>query len=150
MVQKSYAKVGGNKGAGFTSPEDMVKNIPFWKICLRAGKPIAGLFYKFKSGRKTVALFTDGTPDGKFMLANMFATDFLKGRAYCEVSHATLDFVQKILGKDTFNKVSIPVEEVKLLLQDDEIILIDKFEYQRKIGGEWVNKCMVGSAELPF
>ena len=32
MLNKTYAPIGGIKGSGFSSREDMIKNIPFWKL----------------------------------------------------------------------------------------------------------------------
>ena len=32
LLQRAYAKIGGLKGNGFQSPEDMIEKIPFWKL----------------------------------------------------------------------------------------------------------------------
>ncbi len=64
LLQKSYAPIGGIKGSGFNSKEDMY-NIPFWKTVTVNNKIVAGIMYKDKDFRKTVAVFTDGTKVGK-------------------------------------------------------------------------------------
>lgn len=38
MVHAAYASQGGIKGSGFNSPEDMVKNVHFWKLGHKDGK----------------------------------------------------------------------------------------------------------------
>lgn len=43
------------------SPDDMVKNIPFWKLYTKNDKVIMALLYKDKNGRKIVALGIDGS-----------------------------------------------------------------------------------------
>lgn len=65
ILQRSYAKIGGIKGSGFKSKEDMIKNIPFWKIMKSNGKVIAVKLYKDKNGRKSVAGGTDGSKEAK-------------------------------------------------------------------------------------
>jgi hypothetical protein len=37
MLQQTYASIGGIKGSGFNSPDDMVENIPFWKLAFKDG-----------------------------------------------------------------------------------------------------------------
>ena len=37
LLQSSYAKIGGIKGQGFSSVDDMIANIPFWKLFQRLG-----------------------------------------------------------------------------------------------------------------
>ena len=87
LLSKSYAKVGGLKGAGFSNPQDMVENIPMWKIFRRGNDIKAVIMYKFKGGRKIVACGTDGSDDGKAYLAKMFAEDILLNRSYSYSTH---------------------------------------------------------------
>ena len=65
MLQKSYAYIGGIKGSGFENPDNMVNKIKMWKIVKKNGKILAGIMYKDKNYRKAVAVFTDGTKEGK-------------------------------------------------------------------------------------
>ena len=46
MIQKAYADQGGMHGSGFKSPEDMVKNIPMWKLSKKDGKVTSVAMYK--------------------------------------------------------------------------------------------------------
>jgi hypothetical protein len=75
LLQKAYKDIGGIKGNGFNSADDMVKNMPFWKIAKVKGKIVAIILYKDKNGRKAVAMATDGSRDGilklKDILKNM-------------------------------------------------------------------------------
>ena len=42
LIQQSYAKIGGIKGKGFSSPDDMIMSIPFWKLFFdERGEPFA-------------------------------------------------------------------------------------------------------------
>jgi len=55
LVQNLYKSIGGIHGNGFKSHEDMVKNIPFWKIHKKDGKIRAIYLYKDKGSRKAGA-----------------------------------------------------------------------------------------------
>jgi len=66
MLKSTYADQGGLHGSGFNSPEDMVKNIPMWKIHKTNGEVHAAAFYKDgPHGRKMVAITSAPTPAGK-------------------------------------------------------------------------------------
>jgi hypothetical protein len=56
MIQKAYADQGGMHGSGFKSPEDMVKNIPMWKLSKKDGKVTSVAMYK-DSGSGAVRAF---------------------------------------------------------------------------------------------
>ena len=62
LLQTSYKPIGGIKGTGFKSPDDMVKNIPFWKMAVKDGKVEAVIMYRDKGGRKSVAMGSTGSP----------------------------------------------------------------------------------------
>lgn len=62
LIQDSYSAIGGIKGSGFSSPDDMIENIPFWKVYTKNNKVLMVVLYKEKSGRKLVALGIDGSP----------------------------------------------------------------------------------------
>lgn len=142
LLQKSYAYAGGIKGSGFKNKEDMIQNIPFWKLVKKDGKIVSVRMYKDKEGRKAVAAATDRSREGVESYRKI-AKDDLE-RAYIEVSDKALESMKKMLGDD-FYKYAIPVEIVKKKLPDDEIKPIDKYFYQREIGGEWITKIMLGN-----
>jgi hypothetical protein len=66
LLQDAYASIGGVKGSGFSSPEDMVRSIPFWKLGFVDGRLVAVVMYKFVDGeRKLVAIGGTHDTDGK-------------------------------------------------------------------------------------
>lgn len=145
ILQNSYRKIGGIQGNGFKSIDDMIKNIPMWKIFRRGGDIKVVMMYKDKQGRKRVAIGTDGTLEAKQMLAKMIQDEYKTGRAFGEVSDNSLRFIQKQFTEDEFKKFVIPVDTVKQLLPKDEIVDIDGYFYKREIGGEWHTKLMLGN-----
>lgn len=110
ILQSSYAKIGGVKGSGFQSKEDMIENLPFWKIFVRNGKVLVALFYKDKSGRKTVACATDGSPEAKSILKKQFIASL--GVSYGEKSKGTLVFLMKSVPFDTLKNFLIEPEDI--------------------------------------
>lgn len=52
-------------GSGFNSPEDMVRNVPLWKLSVKDGVVTGAALYKDKDGRKRIAIATDGSDHGK-------------------------------------------------------------------------------------
>lgn len=123
----------------------MIKNIPMWKVAKRGNDVKAVIMYKDKNGRKSVALGTDKSKEGKEMLANMLAAEYTMGRAYAEISDNALAFILKHVGKDTFIKILIPVDKVKEIMKDNEIIPINTYLYKREIGGTYHKKIMIGN-----
>jgi len=156
MIQTAYAKIGGIVGSGFSSPQDMISKIPFWKLVRKDGKIVAVALYKDKDGRKRVAVATDGTEAGKEALKSIYVADF--DRAYFEVSGPSLSLIVKTVGIDFVLKYAITVDKVKNILKDDEIVSpdpndiayrrftqLDSYMYGRKIGGEVHTKVMLGT-----
>lgn len=146
LIQSSYKRIGGMKGSGFNSPQDMIDRIPFWKLFMRGDEIKAVAMYKDKNGRKRVAVATDGTSEGKQIVARIMQDDATSGRAYAEISGPSLAFHKKILGNDILNDISIPVESViKILKADSEDIRAkNDYEYERNINGNWIEKRMIG------
>lgn len=158
LLQKAYAPMGGIKGSGFKNADDMAKNIPMWKLVRKNDKIIAGVLYKDKEGRKRVASFTDGTPEGQKQLAEIMKNDL--DRAFMEVSERSFGFLRKTLGDETLLKYAIDPTKAKELLKekdedwnfnvpdDDPHIMkapkLKKYFYQRKIGGHFHTKIMLG------
>jgi len=142
LLQSSYASIGGLKGSGFKSVEDMVNNIKLWKLAKDNGKIVAGILYKDKHNiRKTVAIFTDGTKKGKEKFKNMIKDDF--ERASIEVSHDLLKYIQRNLTS-LVKKYAIPSDKVSNILGKD-IKIIDKYRYERDINGTKIIKMMLGT-----
>lgn len=154
MLQKSYSAIGGIKGSGFNSKDDMVKNIPFWKLAYSGGDLKVVVMYKDKQGRKLVALGAkQGDPEAKPILFKIL-TEELK-RSWAEYSGALLSSVLKHLDLKDISKYAINPNIVKILLKGDDIetnfepsslnshdqILYSKFPqlkpffYLREIGG---------------
>lgn len=144
LLQKAYAKIGGLKGSGFNSPDDMVLNIPMWKIIKRNNNITAVFMYKSKPNRKIVAIATDGTTQGKVDLKNILKDEFKLNRSYIEVSGPLLKFIKVIMGPD-YDNIKIPSDTVAKLINNEEIRIINDFEYQRNFKGEWVTKIMLGN-----
>jgi len=157
MLQKAYADQGGIAGSGFRSPDDMVANIPFWKVARTAGRIVAVGMYKDTLGRKRVAVATDGSPEGRKAAADMTVADLMQGRSYGEVSGKALSFARKQLDLAPY---LIPFNEaVKMLAQrgdeatrpaedDPEVIRhpdLKNYFYTRIIGGEPHTKVMLGT-----
>lgn len=155
MLNKSYEKIGGLKGNGFSSKEDMIKNMPFWKLIKKNGKIVAVSLYKDKSGRKSVAGGTDGTSEGKDALKMMKDEDISQKRAYTEISGPMLSFIYKN-NPDLFDHC-VPYSKVEMMINDEirrpqstdaEMMKyqeLKQFFYQRFIGKQWITKLMIGT-----
>lgn len=156
LIQQSYAPIGGQHGAGFASPEDMIEKIPMWKLVRRNGEIVAGAMYKDTQGRKRVAVFTDGSRIGKLGLADIMKNDF--DRAYFEVSGPSLRFIVKLLGEDFVKRYAKTPEEAEQIL-NKEVSPIDSNDkeasqypqlqdhfYTRSIGGTAHTKILLGTA----
>lgn len=156
MVHKAYEKIGGIHGNGFRSHEDMIKNIPMWKIHKKDGQIHAVALYKDKGGRKRVAVATNGSDEGKKALGRIMKDDITRHRAYNEVSGPSLSFLKKHV--DDVKKFALPHHEVKKHLEGEETRPVPHDDpdlakhpelkhhfYQRKIGDHWHTKVMLGS-----
>lgn len=163
LIQQSYAPIGGQHGDGFASPQDMIDKIPMWKLVSRGGEIVAGAMYKDTSGRKRVAVFTDGSQQGKAGLADIMRNDF--GRAYFEVSGPSLRFMVKLLGEDFVRTYAKKPEQAEQILgreldpaqpsaELDSYPQLQNYFYSRSIGGQPHNKIMLGTTGrkivLPF
>jgi hypothetical protein len=125
LVQLSYAKIGGIKGSGFNSIEDMIKNIPFWKLYITNGVLTVCVLYKDKGGKKTVAIGanTFDKPIGKkqkkgpvtkkslSILSGILKADISRG--YGEFSGPALVMVIKSVGLDALLPYIFTRDEVR-------------------------------------
>lgn len=165
LLQKTYEKIGGIKGSGFASVEDMVNNIPFWKIFTRGEKVLVALFYKEKAGRKIVALGTDGSPEAKTILTNVIVNGLKV--AWGEKSKAVLIYMMSNIGINALRPFLLtPEEAAKLLgvetmrltpaiieqLSKHDLLVYKRYEddlkdyfYVRNIHGEYFLKVAIGT-----
>lgn len=165
LLQKTYASIGGIKGSGFASKEDMIANIPFWKLYFQGDRLIVAVLYKDKSGRKGVALGTDGSAKAKSILAQI-----LKETAkvsFGEYSKGVLVFIFKNINIEFLRPYIVPAVKVSELLDTKIIIptqeyvndnlepsdqaLYNRYKdwreyfYVREIGGKLFLKMMIGT-----
>jgi len=156
MITKSYARIGGIHGKGFSTKEDLINNIPFWKLVRKDNNIVAAAFYRDKLGRKRVAVATNGTDQGKQALASIMAEDF--DRAYFEVSDPSLGFMIKQVGVGFAEQYARSFEQAQGITKDElhpvpandpHVVkypsLANNF-YQRNIGGHMHTKIMLGTA----
>lgn len=164
MLQAAYDDIGGIKGSGFSNKEDMINNIPFWKIFHRGEKLIAVVLYKDTNGRKLVALGTDKSAAAKKILSNIFKealkvsygeysgkllNTIVKGVSYEKLEPFLLDpiYVQKLLDKEIY-----PPNPKKLNMMDAETYnrfpRLHKYFYMRDFGGKSYLKICLGTPHL--
>lgn len=164
MLQAAYNDIGGIKGSGFSNKEDMINNIPFWKIFHRGEKLIAVVLYKDTNGRKLVALGTDKSNAAKKILSNIFKENLkvsygeqsgkLLNLVVKSVSYERLEpfllepiYVQKLLDKQIYP----PIPE-KLNAMDAETYnkfpKLHKYFYMRDFGGKSYLKICLGTPHL--
>jgi len=142
LLISSYSSIGGIKGSGFESKEAMIKRIKMWKLAKKNNKIVAGILYKDKNDiRKSVAIFTDGSKEGKVELAKMLKDDF--SRSSIEVSHDLLKFIERKMPI-ILKKYVIDTKYVSDILGKD-IKIIDDKKYERDINGTKVIKMMLGT-----
>lgn len=166
MLKSSYAPHGGVKGSGFSSKEDMIKNIPMWKLSTVKGKLVAVVMYKDKAGRKAVAGATDGSKDGILKYKEMVKAEL--SRSFGEKSKAALSVLMKIMPWERLENFTLtPSEAAKALgknvtpiksyrgeLPADAKVSLDKFPqleeyaYLRQIAGTATFKVAFGTPGL--
>ena len=159
ILQKSYADIGGIKGSGFNSIDDMIKNIPFWKLSVHNNVVDAVAMYKDKGGRKLVATGYNGSEVGRLAVTEMAKADLQ--RAYGEKSKGALGSLMKSVPWDVLKifmlkpKESAKIRPIKGMnikdLPDDAQYALNKYPhlidygYLRTIGDEWVFKVSMGT-----
>lgn len=144
LLQVAYAPIGGLKGSGFASVDDMVQNIPMWKVATRNGEIKTAILYKDRNGRKVIAMATDRSPGSKSLLLNMLKHEFQ--RSYAELSGPALAFVKRNLP-ELVAQYAIPAKQVAAIAAKNgkQITPVDEFEYVRDINGHQVQKMMIGT-----
>jgi|GEM_PF-1815286 len=124
ILQQSYESLGGIKGSGFRSKQDMINNIPFWKLYTRAGKLVAVAMYKDKSGRKAVAIGTDGSDLGKRIVGDIFKSSL--GVSYGEKSGPALATMMKSVSWEELRPFLFTPKEVEKITRK-KVIPIEDF-----------------------
>jgi hypothetical protein len=124
ILQKSYAPIGGIKGKGFNSKQDMIDNIPFWKIYTKNDKVVAAAFYKDKGGRKAVAIVTDGSDLGKKIVADIYKASL--GVSYGEKSGPALGTMMKTIDWDVLKNFMFTPDQLEKI-SGDKVIRVEKF-----------------------
>ena len=166
ILKPSYEKIGGIHGTGFDNEHDIVNNTSMWKLHRHKGKIVAGSVYKSKpgmsGGRKLVAVGSDGTVEGRRAAGKMMVDDLIRKRSHAELSNDALTSLKKNLtrvGADLKDHTKTYEEaktfhnrngdEIRRPPADDENIKrhpeFTNHFYQRKIGGEWHTKLLVGT-----
>ena len=128
LLQKSYAGIGGIKGTGFSSKQDMIDNIPFWKLGVKKGKVVAAVFYKDKGGRKSVAFASDGSPESAPVVIDIITND-LK-RSFGEKSKAMLGKVLKTVPWTVLEPFTMTPAEAQSVLKKDTTPVSGLKDYQ--------------------
>ena len=158
MLQKAYKDQGGIHGTGFKSPDDMVKHIPMWKLGHKNGKIHSVSMYKDSgSGRKRVAMATDGSEEGKKSASEVMHHDLKQKRAHMEVSGKSLSFMKKhtdikqhlhsfdsakAYHEKNGDKISKPAHDDPEVLRHPEL---KDHMYTRKIGDHIHTKVLLGT-----
>jgi len=164
ILQKSYAEIGGIAGSGFMSPDDMVQNVPFWKLNVKNGNVISVAMYKDANGRKLIATGTDGSVRAVEALAKNMVPEL--ERSFGEKSGKSLGFTMKNIEWNVLKQFLMTPEKAqsylkkKLLVVDaSKLSEKDKFAYKkfpqlrpyfytRLIGDKTYMKIMMGSPQL--
>lgn len=164
LLQKSYAAIGGIKGSGFSSADEMVDKIPMWKMIARNGVVHAVVLYKDKGGRKSVAMGSDGSDFARKHIASLAPAELT--RSYAEKSKAALGLQMKSMPWDVLKSFTHTATEAARIIKDpitaiksvprakwpkDAQLTLAKYPqlidygYLREIGGTQVFKVMFGS-----
>ena len=169
ILQKSYAPIGGIKGNGFASKEDIVNNLPMWKIFVRGETVKAAVFYKDKNGRKAVAIATDGTEEGKNIVKDIYKSSLKV--SYGEKSGPALGLLMKQIANKDIPRYFMKPDRVQELTGDhcipvskfgvdnldpgdkrtwDKFPQLHPYFYVRELGGEMHLKATAGTGNLPI
>ena len=151
VLQYAYKDIGGLKGSGFASVEEMIEKIPFWKLAKKDGKIVAAHMYKDKEGRKMVACGSDGSNQYKDFTKRFLLDDLKRERAYMEISGRVVNFIMRQLTDEEFKKYAIPAKKVAQTFPDWNIEIVDEYQYKRKLGsGDVEPKIMFGKLHQPI
>lgn len=147
ILRNSYKKIGGYSGFKSGSEEEskaIHKDIDssIIKAVRRPtenGKKITAVnLYKKTHGRKSIAVGTDGSEQGKKDFYKTKIEDHEHKRAWGEVSGA-LEHIHKKIGSP-----NIPFEKAKKLVGKPDMKKVGDSHYERKIGNSVLKKVAVG------
>ena len=145
IIQGTYARLGGIKGSGFSSKEDMIASLPMWKLVKRDGVIVAVQLYKDKNGRKFVAAGTNNTPEGKEDLKKMLVDELKHGRSFGEVNPNIYNLIGSIIGQNELLKYTVNASDVSKILGKEVIPSNTGLSYTRNINGHNEEKYMIGT-----
>jgi hypothetical protein len=167
MLQVAYTPIGGIKGSGFKDKQDLIKNIPFWKLVRKNDEIIAVMLYKDKQGRKVAASATDGTTAGKIAMQEIAKNDIK--RSFGEKSKGSLGLLMKTIPFDVLKDYVLTPEQASKALKtelvpitnldkkdwpDDASFTMQKYPmllnygYLRKIGDNMIFKVAIGTPNI--
>ena len=146
LMRKSYANVEGGyggKGTGTEAEEadiraDIHNPNHIIKAVRRNGKISAVTIYKKHHGRKSIAIGTDGTTQGKLDVKKVMMDDKKMERSWAEVSGAP-EAIKRKIGFPV-----VPAHRAKELTGKPDIRIKDHERYVRKIGTSDHEKVIMG------
>lgn len=142
LFKNTYKSIGGLKGSGFKSIEDMINTFPMWKLNIKDGKIVFAAVYKDKFGRKCCAGAQDGSRQGLIAFKNFLKEELSTGRSWTEISGPVLKLAQKWFP-DLLEQARISPEIMKNI--DNEVEIVSDKSYTRPLGnGERVEKSAFG------
>lgn len=170
LLETAYSSCGGiNSGSGFKDPNDMLMNIPFWRLTIKFGRIISVMMFKEKRhGLKMVAYAPLTDIDLSIRSSDI---EFMMNNSYVELSGALLVVVLKYLGANwkqyiqssindiiekesellmdflSTNKIPLDSELIYKRLRNDWPELLS-FCYLRIIGNEKKLKVILGSVNV--
>jgi hypothetical protein len=140
MLQSSYKDIGGYKGV--SSVEELISTTHLWKLVRIGSKIVAFCLYKDYKGRKSIAMGTDGSPEGKKAIMDIWAEDLKQSRSWSEVSGKAEHLKLKQGFKPIPNKYAEEILNKEILNLNS-----DGIHYTRLISGVPYEKVIVG--EVP-
>ena len=141
MLQAAYAGIGGFKSA--TSKEDLIQNTSIWKLVRRGGKLVSVGIYRDLHGRKSIAIATDGTMQGKKDIMKLKDDDLKLQRAWCECSGAAEALMKRAKAVPLDNKLAAKLTGKEIIGYD-----VDGVHYTRLIQGEPHVKVIYGFPQI--
>lgn len=141
LLQQAYSSIGGFGSA--SDVDQLIDDSGMWKLVTRDGKITAVNIYKDKHGRKTIAIATDGTPQGKSDYRMLNSEDVRTGRAWAEVSGAPEHIMAKAGAKPVPSKYAQFLTKKDILSYNQ-----DGYHYTRMIAGHPHEKAIYGVVNL--
>jgi len=141
LLQLAYKDIGGFKSA--VSKDHLIDDSGLWKLVKKDNKIVGVSIYKDAHGRKTIAVASDQTPEGKKAVITVNAEDLRMNRAWCEVSGKVETMFTKLGAKMIPSKYAHVLTKKEILEYDE-----DGFHYTRLLAGEPKKKVIVGFPKM--